>query len=82
VLNYIVALAVILGGVVGYFISFGAQNIIAYLVPFAAGGFIYIASSDLIPELRKETNIKKSFLSFGIFLFGVLFMLVAKLIGE
>jgi zinc and cadmium transporter len=30
------------------------------LVPLAAGGFIYIAGSDLVPELHKEANPVKS----------------------
>ena len=30
------------------------------LVPLAAGGFIYIAGSDLVPELHKESNPVKS----------------------
>lgn len=75
------ASVVILGGVVGYFTSFYAENAMAYLLPIAAGGFIYIASSDLMPEIRKETNIKKSALMFGIFLLGIILMFVIKFFG-
>jgi len=82
VLNYIVALTVVLGGIVGYFISFYSENIIAYFVPFAAGGFIYIAGSDLMPEARKEKSLKKSMLSFLFFIIGILIMFIAKFIGE
>ena len=77
--NFLVALTVLLGGIVGYFISFKLENIIPYLLPFAAGGFIYIASSDLMPEIRKETNLKKSMLSFVVFIFGVILMYTATL---
>jgi len=34
------------------------------LLPFAAGGFIYIATSDLIPELHKEESLEKASLNF------------------
>jgi len=78
VLNYLVALTVVLGGIVGYFASFYITGIIPYLLPFAAGGFIYIAASDLMPEIRKETNLKKSLLSFVIFIAGIVMMYVAK----
>jgi len=81
ILNYIVASVVILGGVVGYFVSFYTENLIAYLLPIAAGGFIYIASSDLMPEIRKETSIKKSALMFGIFLLGIILMFAVKFLG-
>jgi len=76
--NYAVALTVILGGVAGYFISFRSENIIKYLLPFAAGGFIYIAASDLMPEIRKEPIIKKSIISFAVFLFGIGIIFAAK----
>jgi len=78
VLNYIVATMVILGGVVGYFASFYIEDVMPYLLPIAAGGFIYIASSDLMPEIREETNLKKSIMSFGIFLLGIIFMYTVK----
>ena len=78
-INFLVALTVLLGGVVGYFASFKLEGIIPYLLPFAAGGFIYIASSDLMPEIRKETNLKKSMLSFVVFIFGVVLMYAATL---
>lgn len=82
VVNYFVALTVVLGGVVGYFMSFTLNNIIPYLLPFAAGGFIYIAASDLMPELRKETNLKRSISSFAVFILGIALMLLVKLINN
>jgi len=80
--NFLVALTVILGGVVGYFLSFHLEKFIPYLLPFAAGGFIYIAASDLMPEIRKETSLKKSMVSFGVFLVGVAIMVLVKIIGH
>ena len=79
-LNFMVALTIVMGGIVGYFIARGAENVIAYLLPLAAGGFLYISTSDLIPEIRKEKNVKKSFYSFGVFLLGVGIMYLAKFI--
>ncbi len=79
--NFLVALTVVLGGIVGYFLSFRLQNFVSYLLPVAAGGFIYISASDLMPEIRKEESLKKSLLSFGMFLIGVLLMYLVKLMG-
>jgi len=72
VINFIFGLTAVAGGFVGYFLSKSIENFVMYLLPIAAGGFIYIAASDLIPELRKEINIKKSLLNFAIFVLGIL----------
>jgi len=77
-INYAVALTVVIGGVVGYLSFSHLENIIPYLLPFAAGGFVYIASSDLIPEIRKESNIKKSMISLLVFIVGIIFMYIIK----
>jgi zinc and cadmium transporter len=79
-LNYFVALSVVVGGIIGYFISFYIQNIIPYLLPFAAGGFIYIAASDLMPKIREEQAFKRSIGSFFIFILGIILMFLLKII--
>lgn len=80
-LNFLVALAVVLGGIIGYFLSFCDHGWIPYLLSFAAGGFLYISTSDLIPEIRKEANLKKSLISLCFFLIGLGIMYFAKQLG-
>jgi zinc and cadmium transporter len=75
--NFISALTAVLGAVVGYFIS-SAANFMPILLAVAAGGFIYISASDLVPELHKEADMKKSFLYFVLFIAGILFMWLIK----
>lgn len=79
-LNFAVSITAILGVLVGYLVSGFAQDILVYLIPFAAGGFIYISASDLMPEIRKETNRNKSLISFGIFSLGVAVMYFTSLL--
>ncbi len=79
-LNFVVALTVIIGGLVGYFVSGTIDEFLIFLLPMAAGGFIYISSSDLIPELRKIKDFKKSILTFVIFLVGIALMWLVKFI--
>jgi zinc and cadmium transporter len=79
-LNFLVALTAILGGIFGYFLSGYVESSTMFLLPFAAGGFIYIAASDLVPEIRKETDLKKSSYIFGIFIVGILIMYAVKFI--
>jgi zinc and cadmium transporter len=76
IVNYLVALSVVLGGVAGYFASFAIHGIIPYLLPFAAGGFIYIAASDLIPEIKKEARLNRSIASFLVFVLGIALMVI------
>ena len=69
--NFVSASFAILGTLVGYFFAHKISGFSAALLPLAAGGFIYIASCDLIPELRKETDPKKSILITAAFLLGI-----------
>lgn len=78
--NFITALAAVIGAVVSLWISSYVENITTFLIPFAAGTFIYIAGSDLIPELHKEVEVKKSLLQFIAIVFGVLVMLALLLL--
>lgn len=81
-LNYLVALTVVLGGIVGYFSLSHIESILPYLLPFAAGGFVYIAASDLMPEIRKEKDLTKSMGVFLVFMVGILLMYLVKLINH
>src|SRR3989339_232352 len=78
--NFMTALTAVFGGVIGYFAASRVEHFTFYLLPVAAGGFIYIATTDLIPEMRKETNLYKSFLSFLFFILGIIIMYLAKFI--
>jgi zinc and cadmium transporter len=73
-LNYLVALAIVAGGIVGFFFAERAEVLSFYLMPIAAGGFIYIAAADLMPEIRQEKKLSLSLLHMGIFILGILLM--------
>jgi len=79
--NFLTALLCVLGGVSGYFLGIAFNKISLWLLPITAGGFIYIAASDLLPELNQEKYFKKSFGLFFAFLFGILIMYLAGFIG-
>jgi len=79
VFNFLAQLTCVIGGIVGFFFLYTPESI-AFLLPFAAGGFIYIAASDLIPELHKEEDLKKSLLSFLFFIIGIVFLLGIKIL--
>jgi zinc and cadmium transporter len=76
--NFISALMAMLGAVVGYFIADFAGGFSIFILPLTAGGFIYIAASDLIPEIHKQTDQRRSTAAFIAFLVGIIFMALAK----
>jgi zinc and cadmium transporter len=67
--NFAIALTAVLGAVVTYFLAL--QGIYALLIPFAAGGFIYIAATDLMPELHKKSHAGESIVQFASILLGL-----------
>jgi len=68
--NFIIALTAILGALVTYYVVYLRSNY-ALLVPFAAGGFIYIAATDLMPELHKKSHAVESVVQFLSILLGL-----------
>jgi len=77
--NFFAQLTAILGGILGYY-SLSAGDYSIFLLPFAAGGFIYIAIKDLIPEVLKEKGIKRV-INFLAVLFGLLILISVKFLG-
>lgn len=80
-LNFAVALTAVLGGLLGFFLI-GSVNLVPFLLSFAAGGFIYVSSSDLIPEIKKETDLKKSIINFSVFILGLVLMYFLKVVSH
>jgi len=80
--NFLSQLTAVAGGIIGYFIGSSIVAFVPLMLSFAAGGFIYIGASDLIPQLHEEKDIKKSLASFVFFVVGILFMLGLKLFFE
>lgn len=80
--NFLSALLAIAGAAAAYVFINLMHNLTWSLIPLAAGGFIYIAAADLIPELHTELKWRRSAISFLIFVVAVLFMLWMKIYGS
>lgn len=78
-LNFLSALLA-LAGVLVVLMFGGEQSIIHSILPMAAGGFIYIAVADLIPELQKTKEMKYSLLQIAMVLIGVLAMVALTML--
>ena len=70
--NFFSAMFAVLGGIVGYFFLSELGKFLPYFVSFAAGGFLYIATTDVLPELHKEKrSSRRIILQTIVFLIGV-----------
>ena len=72
VFNFLSALTALVGALVAFFYSSHFENSGIYISAFAIGGFIYIAGTDLIPEIHKETDLRKSFIQLVLMFVGIL----------
>jgi zinc and cadmium transporter len=71
VFNMISGMSAVLGGVIGYFVIDSAQGLLPYALIIAAASFIYIALSDLLPEMMRRQPLVKSLPEVGLVLAGV-----------
>jgi len=70
------SLTFLVGGIFAYLASVQAD--VSFLVPFAAGNFLYIAASDLVPEVNKHHRIGINILHFFSFTAGIGLLLAIK----
>lgn len=80
-LNFLSALTAILGALTALLIGQTADNAIRLFIPITAGGFIYIALSDLIPQLQSSRKVTHSFMQFTMIIAGVGAMVLLLLLG-
>ncbi|MDR2428608.1 MAG: ZIP family metal transporter [Candidatus Margulisbacteria bacterium] len=80
--NFVSALTAIAGTVCGFFFASRSAVFTGVLLAFTAGGFIYIASSDLIPELHEVQDKKQALLNFLTFILGLVFMYALTFLPE
>ncbi|TFG24771.1 MAG: ZIP family metal transporter [Promethearchaeota archaeon] len=74
--NLISAMVALLGGLFAYLLSNTIEAFNFFFLAFAGGGFLYIASTELMPELLKEKDLKKSVIQTIIFLGGLLLIII------
>ena len=69
--NFATAATAVLGAVLGIILGETSEAFLGLSIPFAAGGFIYIAGATLIPELHQECGWKQSLFHFSALLVGI-----------
>ena len=78
--NFLSALTFLVGGLVAYGVSRTID--VTFLLPFAAGNFIYIAAADLIPEIKHEESARLNIVHFLSFMIGIALLLIVRFVFE
>ena len=77
--NFMTTSLAMVGAMLALQMSKSIMGLTEALIPFTAGGFLYISGSDLIPELHHNTEIKKSLLQLTMLIAGVAVMTILAL---
>lgn len=77
--NFLTGLTAVLGALITLVLGRDFISLPEYLIPFTAGGFIYIAASDLIPQIHDHNNtnkakVRQSILELLVFMLGIFAM--------
>lgn len=75
--NVLSGLTFLAGGLLAYGLSH--QLDVSWLIPLAAGNFLYIGASDLVPEVNKHEDIKGNVIHLFAFVLGLALMASASL---
>jgi len=73
--NLASALTFLVGALIAYAIADHVE--VAYLLPFAAGNFVYIAAADLLPEITSEERTRDKLETSAAFVVGLAILLAA-----
>jgi zinc and cadmium transporter len=79
--NFLSGLTAVLGAVIALLVGPLIKNFSIVLLPVTAGGFIYIAGSDLIPELQHCEEMKDTVIQFLAIVLGIGIMALLLLVG-
>ena len=80
--NFLSATTALFGAIVAFVLASRIEEYLYIFLAVAAGHFIYIAASDLIPELHEKSHGKRDFGSILIFMLGILTIYASSLIFE
>ena len=81
IFNFLSATTAILGTVFGLLLAGSLQGFNEFIIPFAAGNFIYIAASNLVPQLHRECSILDTLIHVAAMILGVAIIVVITIFG-
>jgi len=78
--NFLSGMVALLGGLLAFVLSDVLELFNFFFLAFSGGGFLYIASTELMPELLKQEDLKKSIIQALIFLSGLMLIMFLVLL--
>jgi zinc and cadmium transporter len=78
--NFVSGMVALLGGLIAFILSDILEIFNFFFLAFSGGGFLYIASTELMPELLKQDDFKKSVTQALIFLCGLILIIALVLL--
>jgi zinc and cadmium transporter len=75
VYNLLCSLLAVAGGLLGYYTLDKATNLIPFVLVFASSGFIYIAVSDLMPQMQRRATMRETIPQVLLIALGVVIVL-------
>lgn len=78
--NFLSALTSIIGVIFGLFLL-EVEGFSEFVLPFAAGTFLYIAASNLVPQLHRHCKLKETFIHVLAIILGVCIILMVSVFG-
>ena len=82
IFNFLSAITALIGAIAAFLLAGKLEGYLYIFLAVAAGHFIYIAASDLIPELHEKSRGKRDIGSILIFVLGILIIYLSSLIFE
>ena len=81
IFNFLSGVTAILGAIVGIFLIGRLHSFTEFMIPFAAGNFVYIAASNLVPQLHRQCKFKDTLLHVLAMLIGIGIIVLVTLYG-
>ncbi|HET7570685.1 MAG TPA: ZIP family metal transporter [Gammaproteobacteria bacterium] len=78
ILNALVGVATMVGGLVAYFALDQTRSILPYILTIAIANMTYISLADLVPNMHKRTGLAEALWQFGLIAVGVGVILVIE----
>jgi len=79
--NFLSAIAAVLGAAVGILLIGRIHGFTEFILPFAAGNFIYIAAANLVPQLHRHCKLKDTIVHVLAMILGVAIIVLLALYG-
>jgi zinc and cadmium transporter len=79
--NFLSALTAVIGAIIGLLLVGNIEGLNEIFIPFAIGNFLYIAASNLVPQLHRHCGIKDSLIHIFAIILGIIIIIIVNIYG-